>query len=145
MCCQYDNIGIFLTSDKDAVEWQRRIKWAETEFNVKWKEIYKLDENGVYNAKNEKPVYEKDEEGVDTTVIRTSLTFLGAELKVKTATEPFKWRHDEKKLKKWLVSLSAAHVCARHVTKVIGILLPINLAHHLHRFRRRRTSARLRR
>ena len=123
LCCQYDNVGIFLTSDADAVEWQRRIKRAEKEFNVKWKEIYKLDENGVYDVRIEKDVYEKDEEGVDMTVRKTSLTFLGAELKIKTATEPFKWRHDEKKLKKWLVALSGAHVCTRHIAKIVGILI----------------------
>ena len=134
LVCQYDNVGIFLTSGEEAVAWQRRLIRAQKYFNVHWKEIYKIDAAGAYDVLKREPVYVKDDKGepvfvkddatgVDTRQIKQSLTFLGAEMQVQTADRFFQWRHDEKKLAKWLKSFEGPHTTARRVAKVVGILI----------------------
>ena len=123
MVCQYDNVGIFLTSGEDAVAWQRRLIRAQKHFNVHWKEIYKIDAEGAYDVLKREPVYVKDDKdepvlvkdsttGEEKIQIKQSLTFLGAEMQVQTAECLFQWRHDEKKLAKWLKSFKGPHTTA---------------------------------
>jgi len=112
----YDNIGIFLSDEKLAAAWIKKLKLCAEIFNIHWKEMYYLDERGVFNVLDNKPVLI---DGARSHCI----TFLGAEIQVKTAEHPFRWRHDAKKLSKWRPFFTAAVTNAKDVSKVVGVLV----------------------
>jgi len=118
----YDNIGIFLNDDSYVKPWSQHLKSCAARYNIKWKEMYRLNQRGVWDLLQGAPVFEDHTDDIPKKQ-RDSLVFLGAELQIADGLHAFRWRHDEKKFKKWYAVFNKKLTTARDVSKVVGILI----------------------